>query len=99
MFWNSEFELKIMMIEEYKETIVVKLGLANDCDEVKQVLSRSIESMREKKLPAAVINDRLDKLKERLKALSPASYDYIHWCNIRCAILYLKGLVNKPRSL
>ncbi len=83
------------MIEEYKETIVVKLGWANDCEEVKRVISSLIDSMRENKLPAAVINDCLDKLRERLKALSPASYDYIHWCNIRCAILYLKGLVNK----
>lgn len=83
------------MIKEYKQAIIVKLGMANDCEEVKQIIARSIDSLREKKLPAAVINHYLDKLKERLKTLSPASYDYLYWCNIRCAILHLQGLGNK----
>jgi hypothetical protein len=83
------------MIEEYKEMIVAKLGSANDCEEVKQVLNGYLDNMSEKNLQAGVIADCLVNLKEELKALSPSAYDYLHWCNIRCAILHLKGLINK----
>ena len=84
-----------MSIEEYKEAIVKKLGMANDCEEVEQILSRSIEKMKEKHLHVSVIADYLRKLKDGLKVLSPSGFDYIHWCNIRCAIMYLKKLTNK----
>lgn len=83
------------MIEENKEMIVAKLGSANDSEEVKQILNRYIDNMSEKNLQAAVIADCLVYLKEELKALSPSAYDYLHWCNIRCAILHLKGLINR----
>ena len=84
-----------MTIEEYKEFIVNKLGIAGDCEETEQIINRSIQLLKEKHLPASVKTDYLVKLKEGLKNLSPSGFDYIHWCNIQCAILYLRKLTNK----
>ncbi|HZI53640.1 MAG TPA: hypothetical protein VFD56_08055 [Chitinophagaceae bacterium] len=81
-----------MTIEEYKEAIIKKLGTANDCEEVEQLINRSIEKMKEKHLPAHIVADYLYKLKTGLKSLSPSGFDYIHWCNIQCAILSLKKI-------
>jgi hypothetical protein len=82
-------------MKEYKEAMIIKLGKVNNSEEVEQLISRSIERMREKKITADVITDYLDKLKDALKALSPSGFDYLHWCNIRCAILHLKKRTNK----
>lgn len=84
-----------MTIEEFEEFIVRKLGMAGDCEETEQIIDRSIRLLKEKHLPAVVKADYLVKLKERLKNLSVAGFDYIHWCNIQCAILYLRKLMNK----
>jgi hypothetical protein len=84
-----------MTIEEYKEFIVQKLGMAGDCEETEQIINRSIQLLKEKHLTAKVKADYLVRLKEGLKGLSPSSFDYIHWCNIQCAILYLRKLTNK----
>lgn len=84
-----------MTIEEYKEFIVQKLGMANDCEETEQIIIRSIQLLKEKHLPARVKADYLVKLKNGLKDLSPSGFDYVHWCNIQCAILYLRKLTNK----
>lgn len=84
-----------MTIEEYKEFIVQKLAKANDCEETEQVIRRSMQLLKEKHLPPKVKADYLVWLKERLKDLSPSGFDYIHWCNIQCAILYLRKLTNK----
>jgi hypothetical protein len=83
------------MSEKFKEMIVAKLGSANDCEEVKQVLNSYLDNMSEKNLQAGVIGGCLINLKVELKTLSPSAYDYLHWCNIRCAILHLKGLIDK----
>lgn len=84
-----------MTIEEYNEFIVKKLGMAGDCEETVQIINRSIQLLKEKHLPAKVKSVYLASLKEGLKELSPASFDYIHWCNIQCAILYLRKLATK----
>jgi len=84
-----------MTIEEYKEFIVQKLGTAGDCEETEQIIDRSIQLLKEKHLPAKVKADYLVRLKEELRGLSPSGYDYIHWCNIQCAVLYLKKITNK----
>ena len=84
-----------MTIEEYKEFIVHKLGVASDCEETEQIINRSVKLLKDKHLSAKVKADYLVRLKEGLKDLSPAGFDYIHWCNIQCAILYLKKLTNK----
>ena len=84
-----------MTIEEYKEFNVQKLGMASDCEETEQVIRRSIQLLKEKHLPAKVKADYLVRLKDGLKDLSPAGFDYIHWCNIQCTILYLRKLTNK----
>lgn len=84
-----------MTIEEYKEFIVQKLGMASDCEETEQIISRSIQLLKEKHLPAKVKSDYMVRLKDGLKQLSPSGFDYIHWCNIQCAILYLKKLTKK----
>jgi hypothetical protein len=78
--------------EEYKEYIVKKLGMANDCEDTEQIIRKSIQLLKEKHLPAKMKADYLIGLKDGLKKLSPAGFDYIHWCNIQCAILYLKKL-------
>lgn len=84
-----------MTIEEYKEFIVQKLGVANDCEETEQIIRRSIQLLKEKHLPAKIKADYLVRLKDGLKDLLPAGFNYIHWCNIQCAILYLRKLTNK----
>jgi hypothetical protein len=84
-----------MTIEEYKEFIVQKLGTAGDCEETEQIIRRSIQLLKERHLPARVQADYLFILKEGLKDLSPAGFDYVHWCNIQCAILYLRKLTDK----
>jgi len=84
-----------MTTEEYKKFIVQKLGTANDCEETEQIINRSIQLLREKHIPAKVKADYLVRLKDGLKHLSSTGFDYIHWCNIQCAILYLKKLTNK----
>jgi hypothetical protein len=84
-----------MTIEEYTGFIVQKLAMATDCEQTEQIISRSIQLLKEKHLPANVKDDYLVRLKEGLKDLSPVSFDYVHWCNIQCAILYLKKLTNK----
>lgn len=84
-----------MTIEKYKEFVVQKLGTADDCEETEQIINKSIQFLKEKHLPAKVKAGYLINLKEELKNLSPSGFDYIHWCNIQCAILYLKKLTNK----
>lgn len=87
-----------MTIEEYKEFIIEKLGRAGDCEETEQVIDRSIQLLKEKHLPAKIKTEYLVRLKEGLKGLSPSGFDYIHWCNIQCAILCLRKLTNKKYS-
>ena len=82
-------------MEEYKEFVVQKLGTAGDCEETEQIINRSIQLLKEKHLPAKVKADYLVKLKQGLKDLSPDSFDYTHWCNIQCAIVYLRKLTSK----
>ena len=84
-----------MTTEEYKEFIVRKLGTANDCEETEQIINRSIQFLKEKHIPAKVKADYLARLKDGLEQLSSTGFDYIHWCNIQCAILYLRKLTNK----
>ena len=84
-----------MTIEEYKEFIVQKLGMAGDCEETEQIIIMSIQLLKEKHLSARVKADYLVKLKNGLKDLSPSGFDYVHWCNIQCAILFLRKLTNK----
>ena len=84
-----------MTIEEYKEFIVQKLATANDCGETEQIINWSIQFLKEKHMPVRVKTDYLVRLKDGLKLLSPSGFDYIHWCNIQCAILYLRKLTNK----
>jgi hypothetical protein len=84
-----------MTLEEYKEFVVQKLGTADDCEETEQIIDRSIQLLKEKHLPAKVKADYLIRLKEGLKNLSASGFDYVHWCNIQCAILYLKKLIKK----
>lgn len=86
-----------MTIEEFKTFIITKLATAGDCEETEQVINRSIEILKEKHIPAGVKADYLVMLKEDLKQLSPSGFDYIHWCNIQCAIQYLKKLTNKKK--
>jgi len=78
-------------LKNIKKLSVKKPGMANDCGEVEQIISGSIERMKEKHLHASIITDYLHKLKDGLQALSSSGFDYIHWCNIRCTILYLKS--------
>lgn len=84
-----------MTIEEYKEFIVQKLGMAGYCEKTEQIINRSIELLKEKHIPARVKADYLSRLKDGLKQLSSSGFDYIHWCNIQCAILYLKKLTKE----
>jgi hypothetical protein len=84
-----------MTIEEYMEFIVQRLGMAGDCEETEQIINRSIDLLKEKHIPARVKADYLSRLKVGLKQLSPSGFDYIHWCNIQCAILYLRKLTKK----
>ena len=84
-----------MTIEEYKEFIVQKLAVASDCEQTEQIINRSVQVLKEKHLPGKVKAEYLVKLKEGLKGLSSGGFDYVHWCNIQCAVLYLKKLTNK----
>jgi len=84
-----------MTIEEFKEFIVKKLGIAGDCEETEQIINRSIQLLKEKHLSAKVKAEYLVRLKQELMALSPSGFDYLHWCNIQCAILYLRKLIKK----
>jgi len=79
-----------MTIEEYKEFIVQKLAMASDCGQAEQIIGSSIQLLKEEHLPAKVKADYLVRLKNGLKDFSPTGFDYVHWCNIQCAILYLK---------
>lgn len=79
-----------MTFEEYKETILHHLEIASDCEAVEQIISHSIEKMKEKHVHTYLISGYIKSLKESLEMLSPQSFDSIHWCNIKCAILYLK---------
>jgi hypothetical protein len=84
-----------MTIEEFKEFIVKKLGMAGDCEETEQIINRSLKLLKEKHLSATVKADYLFRLKKELMALSSSKFDYLHWCNIQCAILYLRKLTKK----
>lgn len=87
-----------MTIDEYKELIIQKLGMAGDCEETEQAINRSIQLLKEKHIPAKIKAEYLVRLKDGLKNLSPSGFDYVHWCNIQCAILYLRKLTNKKYS-
>ncbi|HTE33095.1 MAG TPA: hypothetical protein VK666_22080, partial [Chryseolinea sp.] len=77
-------------MEDRKAYIIQKLGIAGDCEETKQVINRAIQRHKEEYSHARTDVEYLLKLKNELKGLSSARFDYIHWCNIQCAILYLK---------
>jgi hypothetical protein len=78
------------MVEVNKQAILHNLKTANNCEEVKHFISRSIEILRDKDTDQSHINGYLLKLRDSLERLSSKGFDYVHWCNIRCAILFLK---------
>ena len=86
-----------MTIDEYMELIIQKLGMAGDCEETEQAINRSIQLLKEKHIPVKIKAEYLVRLKDGLKDLSPSGFDYVHWCNIQCAILYLRKLTNKKK--
>jgi hypothetical protein len=88
-----------MSIEEFKEFIVKKLGMAGDCEETGQIIHQSLQLLTEKQLSAKVKAEYLVRLKEELIALSPTGFDYLHWCNIQCAILYLRKLIKNEKRI
>ena len=79
-----------MTIDEYKDAILHNLKISSDCETVEQVIHRSIEKLKEKHVHTYLVTNYLEKLKESLEELSPQGFDSVHWCNIKCAILYLK---------
>ena len=81
-----------MTIEEYKEAIFHHLEKANDCEEVVQIINRSIERMKERNIDTLMILDYLHKLYNALKQVAPTDFDPVHWCNIRCAVMYLNKI-------
>ena len=83
-----------MTIEEYKDSILYHLEIAVDCEAVELIIYRSIEKMKEKHVHAHLISGYLNILKESLEQPSPNGFDSVHWCNIMCAISYLKKLVS-----
>jgi len=92
-----EIEIKEMAMtaEKYKDLIVQKLGMANDCEESKQIIIGYKQFLKEKHISTREKEDFLVGLKDNLKNLSAPRFDYTHWCNIQCAILYLRKLTNK----
>jgi hypothetical protein len=82
-----------MTIDEYKEAILHNLGISSDCEAVEQIIHRSIEKLKEKHVHASLVIDYLNQLKESLEELTPHGFDSVHWCNIKCAILYLKKIL------
>ena len=83
-----------MTIEEYKDEILHLLEKAKDCEEVEQIISRSLLVLRSKHLRLEVILYYLQDLKMDLRHLSKDDFDPIHWCNIRCA----EGVLTKMSS-
>lgn len=86
-----------MTIEEYKRHIIIKIGMANDCEETEKLMEESINLLKRKNLPQNVIREYLMRLKMSLIKMQPSDYDYTHWCNIQCAILYLRKLMTPNR--
>lgn len=81
-----------MKIEEYIDAILHHLEKADDCEEVEQIIGRSIERMWDRHFDAHLIDNYAHKLYEGLKKLTPTDFDSIHWCNIRCAVMYLNKI-------
>ena len=83
-----------MTIEEYKDEILHLLEKAKDCEEVEQIISRSLLLLGSKHFKAGLILHYLQQLKIGLEHLSKDDFDPIHWCNIRCA----EGVLTKMSS-
>ena len=79
-----------MTIEEYKELVLQMLKMVSDCDEAKRIVRNSMQLLDKSDLPRYLAG-----LKEGLQQLSPAAFQYLHWCNIQCAILYLEKTIQK----
>jgi hypothetical protein len=84
-----------MSIDEYTEHIIHNLEIASNCEIVEKIIHRSIQKLQEKHIHSYKVVHYLVKLKDSLEILSPDNFDSIHWCNIKCAILYLKKLTSK----
>lgn len=83
-----------MMIEEYKETVLHELEKAGDCDEVEQIINRSIEQFPEEDLYRFLVIIYLHILQNELKKISEQNVDSAKWRNIRHALNYLKQMNN-----
>ena len=81
-------------MENHKAHIIQRLGIAGDCEETKQIINRALQRQKEDYSHSRTDVEYLLKLKNELKDLSASGFDYIHWCNIQCAILYLRKLTN-----
>jgi len=80
------------MIEEYKETILHELEKAGDCDEVEQIINRSIEQFPEEDLYRFLVIIYLHILQNGLEKLSDQNFDSVRRRNIRHALNYLKQM-------
>ncbi|HEX9510209.1 MAG TPA: hypothetical protein VF939_06980 [Puia sp.] len=87
-----------MTIEEYIEAILHHLEKADDCEEVEQIINRSIERMQFRNFTTHRVNNYLHKLYESLKKLTPTDFDSIHWCNIRWAVMYLNKITGNLKK-
>jgi len=87
-----------MTIEEYKEAILHHLEKADDCEEVVQIINRSIERMRDRDIDTPTISHYLHKLYNALNQLAPTDFDAIHWCNIRWAVIYLNKITENLKE-
>lgn len=86
-----------MMIEDYKETILHKLEKAGACEEVEQIINRSIEQFPEEDLYRFLVIIYLHILQNDLEKFSKQNVDSAKWCNIRHALNYLNKM-NDDRS-
>jgi hypothetical protein len=82
---------------EAKDQIIDRLGRADNCAEARQVISYALTSIRVKNPYSFRQMTYVNDLCSELLLLCAADFDYTHWCNIRCAILYLEEIKTEAR--
>ena len=81
-----------MMIEEYKETVLHELEKAVDCEEVEQIINRSIERFPENDLFRYLVIIYLHILQNELQRHSEQHVDTPRKRNLRNALNYLRQM-------
>lgn len=81
----------------FKDRVIDSLGRADSCADARQVIELALTGGETEQPGISHQTGLIHSLHNELLLLAAADFDYNHWCNIRCAILYLEKMKTGER--